>query len=250
MAGNQILLGQPPAPAASGSGYSSLSALMATSPSDGKYTFNLSGGTGNDFEAYVITRDGGWVKGVSYYNGTDMSGTAAVNAGGSWCDQEQGNYAGKLHSSDLNALMTTNKFVFRVHGSSDPLLNDGNGTGRYEGGQSLPNWGTAQDPTSTYGLDMDMGTDGTYDYQTTYTQDNRTLCTSCCAHISSIWVSDHNYNGSGTYPSGGYHPQCWTIGSTHVHTNLHWMGKSGSQSGGTVNFGGSGQGTGFHIFFQ
>ena len=95
---------------------------MATSPSDGKYTFKLAGGTNTEFDAYVITRDGGWVKGVAYWNGQNLDTSSAVNADGDWCDQEQGNYAGKLHSDDLNALMTTNKFVMRAHGGSDLLL--------------------------------------------------------------------------------------------------------------------------------
>ena len=230
--------------------FSSLSQLMSYSPSDGKYTFNLSGGTGTDFEAYVITRDGGWVKALAYYGGNNMSGSSALNAGGNWTDQEQGNYYGKLHSSDMNALMTTSKFLFRVHGGSDTLLNDGNGSGRYEGGQALSNWGTGQDPTSSYGLDLDLTSNGTYDYQTTYTDDTRALCTSCCSHIANIWVSDHNFNATGTLPTGTSHPICWTFGTTHVHTNLHWMAKDNSSSGGTVSWGGSGSGTGFQLFLK
>lgn len=232
--------------AAGGGTYASLSELMDTSPSDGTYTFKLAGGTNTEFDAYVIARDGGWVKGVAYWDGENMNTSSAVNADGDWTTAEQGNYAGKLHSDDLNALMVTNKFLMRAHGGSDALFNGRAGMGKYEGGQDLPNWGTAQDPTSTYGLDLDYGVTGTFDYESTYGNDTRALCNSCCSHVSSIWVSDHNFNFSGT--SAG--PICWTVGADRVNTNLHWMGGSAGSSGGTVNWGGSGSGRGFQIFFK
>ena len=178
-----------------------ISAGKATNGSDdGTYWFIRPNGTNTKFQAYAILRDGGWIKVVQYNNGTNMSGTSAINAGGAWAgDGEVDHNPGKLHSDDINDL-SSSKFIIRVKGTSDNFLNGRAGTGKFEytGGDALSDWGTSQDPTSTHRWYLDTGTDGTYEQYCTYTADSRSTCVAQgeSGHTNSIWVHDHNYNAT------------------------------------------------------
>lgn len=193
---------------------------------DGVYWLNPTGS--NAFQAYVInSRDGGgWVKFLQYHAGTDLSGTNALNAGGTWTTSEISLSAGKLRTADINALITGNQFLFRVTGGTDPLLNNRAGTGKFSYATTLGPWGTDVDPTLAYTLSLDNDNNGTYDESVNYTNDPQGRCT----HASGVfqWYSDHNYTGAAI---------CWGFYPSWMGTNLHWMGGGGKYSGGELYWG-------------
>jgi hypothetical protein len=103
--------------AASGAGLDGLTSLTAAPSAtylytagvrtDGTYWLNPSGTS--PFQAYcIMSRDGGgWVKVLQYWNGTDIGGSSAVNANGTWTTGEINYQAGKLATSDITALHQT-----------------------------------------------------------------------------------------------------------------------------------------------
>jgi len=216
-----------------------------TAADDGKYWFQLSSGSNTAFQTYVTFRDGGWIKVAQMNNNTDvLSGTSAINAGGSWIDDEINvNQPGKLHSSDINEL-SHQAFMMRVTGSpTDNFLNSRAGSMIFEyvNSETLPNWGSSQDPTGTYDLKLDHNNSGTGMEIMRYAYESRTLCSNDGNHggNGSYWVSDHNYNGSWQNQIWGASgaPICWTISNARIHTNLHWMGGPAGSSSGNQQWG-------------
>jgi hypothetical protein len=214
--------------------------ILAINPSapDGLYWIKPPGGTGTAFRTYCIMQryGGGWMKAIQYHGGTNVSGTAAINSGGTWINSEiNANQAGKIHTTDFSALKGTS-FLFRVANGGDNLFNNGAGTARLSYSTTLTDWGTDLDPTGTYTLSLDNTSDGTFDYAVQYTNDPQGRCN----HATNIWISDHNYNGTAIstppYVSSGF-AICWTFGPTALYTNLHWMSGLSSQSGGSISWG-------------
>ena len=216
-----------------------------TAADDGKYWFQLSSGSNTAFETWVTFRDNGWVKVAQMNNNTDvMSGTSAINAGGSWIDSEiNTNQPGKLNSQDINELKHK-AFLLRVTGSpNDAFLNNRAGSMIFEyiNSETLPTWGNSQDPTGTYDLKLDHDNSGTGMEIMRYNYESRTLCANDGNHPGngSYWVSDHNYNGSWQnqiWGSSGA-PICWTISNNRIHTNQHWMGGPAGSSGSNQQWG-------------
>lgn len=214
--------------------------ILAINPSspDGLYWIKPTGGTGTAFRTYCIMQryGGGWMKAIQYYGSTDVSGTAAINSGGTWVNSEiNANQAGKIHTTDFGALIGTT-FLFRVANGADTLFNNGAGTAKLEYSTTLTNWGTDLDPTGTYTLSLDNTSDGTFDSAVQYTNDTRGRCN----HATNIWISDHNYTGNAI---------CWTFGPTALHSNLHWMTGPAASSGGGIIWGASGS-TACSIFIK
>jgi len=206
---------------------------------DGVYWLNPTGS--NAFQAYVInSRDGGgWVKFLQYYNGADLATTSAVNENGSWINSEiNTNQAGKLRHVDISALTTGNSFLFRVTGSSDALLYNRAGTGKFSAPGKLVPWGTDVDPTF-HKWAVDINNSGTYPYYCNYGNDGQGRCT----HGSGAyqWYSDHNYtNLESNFPAGLGAPICWGFYPAYMGTNLHFMsGVNSTQSNGELWWGSS-----------
>lgn len=216
----------------------SASQILAANPTapDGIYYFKIPGGTNTTFQTYCIMQryGGGWMKAIQYYGGTDVSGTAAINSGGTWINSEiNANQAGKIHTSDFSALKGTD-FLFRVANGGDNLFNNGAGTAKLAYSTTLPNWGTDLDPTGTYTLSLDNTSDGTFDYAVQYTNDSQSRCN----HATNIWINDHNYNHTAIIaPPYSSYAMCWTFGPTALYTNLHWMSGQASSSGGSISWG-------------
>ena len=102
---------------------------------DGVYWFQDPKGSNTVYSTYCIMQKygGGWMKVCQYYNDTGINNqTGAVNANGDWVNAEISLHAGKMHNSDIARNKGT-EFLFRVTGGSDPLLNNGNGTGYFIG---------------------------------------------------------------------------------------------------------------------
>ena len=174
----------------------------------------------------------------------DVMNSAEMNAAGQWIDSEiNTNQAGKLASSLINNISHKN-FLLRVTGSpGDAFLNSRQGSMifKYINSDTLPNWGTSQDPTGQYDLCLDHNNSGTGYEIMRYSYESRTLCANDGNHggNGSYWVSDHNYNGSWQnqiWGSSGA-PICWTISNARIHTNLHWMGGPAGSSGGNQQWG-------------
>jgi len=236
-------------PMHAGTSAAAIKALTGTTV-DGMYWLKPTGGSGQPFQAYcIMSRDGGgWVKALQYNSAVGMTTAEFVNYNGQWCSQEINLCAGKIAAADWNALNTTNSFLFRVKGTADPLLNAGAGTGKLTYSGSLTPFGTDLDPTSNYTLSLDMTSDGSYEYSCTYTNDARGRCNS----TTNYWISDHNYNGTfngSAPPNSAGVPQCWTIGTDRVVTNLHWMSGTSVGSGGNLALG-SGADTSFAIYIK
>jgi hypothetical protein len=224
---------------------------------DGVYWLNFPTGSAAPFAAYIVFSkpDGPWVKAIQYNNGTDLSGSAAVNAGGAWTTSQISLNPGKLASSDINVLKTSLSTMWRVTGNgggSDNLMNGGAGTLKINW-TSLPNWGTDAQPQSgqIYDIYLDNASDGTYEYGYRYypTVQGR------CNHTTSIWISDHNSPpGGGSTTLGSLPPYtnmaiCWTVGPAGWYTNMHpWSGQAGS-SGGSIGWG-NGATSACSIFFK
>jgi len=213
------------------------------STGNGVYTIDPDGTGGNDpYQAYCdMTYDGGgWTKVVSYFGNTNVIGSAAINANGSWTTTAKGLAAGKVSTADITRLIgSSNSFLFRVQGGTgDNLLNNGAGTGKLVYSGTLPSWGTDLDPTASYTLYGDPTSSGTYNYSVTYSNDGQGRCNPYGAWN---WISDHNYNSSAaTMPAGLTAPICWSFGASTVTTNLHWMSLiNNSSSAGNVVWGDS-----------
>ena len=236
----------------------SASDIKAVNPAatDGVYWLKFASGSNTAFQAYIIfsKSDGPWVKALQWYGGTDLSGSAAVNAGSTWVTGGQINTAaGKIASADINILKSSLSTLWRVTGGSDNLMNNGSGTLKINWSY-LPNWGTDAQPTTSqpYDVYLDMTSNGDYEYGYHYvpTQQGR------CAHTTSIWVSDHDSPvgaGSGvliaTTPYNSY-PICWTVGATGWWTNMHpWSGLSTS-SAGSVQWGTGSNSSACSLFFK
>lgn len=210
---------------------------------DGIYWIKPTGGSGSAIQVYCIMSKygGGWMKFLQYYGGTDMSNSSAINAGGAWCNAEINAAAGKLSNTDILAMQATGintAFLFRVGGGSDNLLNNGSGTGKFSLNSGvLANWGNNVDPSSTYRLSLDMTSNDSFDYICEYPQDTQGQCPHTPVGTK-LWYSDHNYNGSFIVSSPVTSTQiCWSIGTTGMATNLHWMSGLSSQSGGELGWG-------------
>tara|TARA_B100001029_G_scaffold160446_1_gene148481 strand:- start:14891 stop:16255 length:1365 start_codon:yes stop_codon:yes gene_type:complete len=212
-----------------------------TSSDNGKYW--ITDGT-TVSQTYCIFRDGGWIKIAQMNSNNDVMNSAEMNAAGQWIDSEiNTNQAGKLASSLINNISHKN-FLLRVTGSpGDAFLNSRQGSMifKYVGGDTLPNWGTSQDPTGQYDLCLDHDNTGTGYEIMRYSYESRTLCSNDGNHggNGSYWVSDHNYNGTWQnqiWGSSGA-PICWTISNARIHTNLHWMGGPAGSSSGNQQWG-------------
>lgn len=216
--------------------------------------------TGNyAFPAYIILDryDGGYVKFLQYFDGANLSGSEELNNNGAWISSEiNTSGAGKIRTADITALNTTQSFLCRVTGSSDPLFNNGSGTARFRYlNGSLPQWGTDSQPQigNKFIWELDTTSNGTFDYCYRYVN---TRLNSRCNHSTSIFVSDHNSppdSGSGwqsaTTPVSVGAEICWTFGPTGAYTNLHpWSGTSTS-SGGSINWG-TGNGSAWAMFIK
>tara|TARA_Y100000768_G_scaffold227809_1_gene171987 strand:- start:1178 stop:2551 length:1374 start_codon:yes stop_codon:yes gene_type:complete len=215
-----------------------------SSSSDGKHWIQAGSEV---FETWVTFRDGGWIK-VAQMNGNNdvMSNSSAINAGGSWIDAEiNTNQHGKLTSTAINTI-SHQAFMMRVTGSpTDNFLNSRAGSFIFEyvNSETLPNWGTAVDPTGTYDLKLDHDNSGSGMEIMRYAYESRTLCSNAGNHPGngSYWVSDHNYNGTWQNQIWGASsaPMCWTISNNRIHTNMHWMGGPAGYSGGNQQWGDS-----------
>jgi hypothetical protein len=223
----------------------SASVIKALNPAapNGVYWLKFASGSNTAFQAYIIfdKPDGPWVKAVQWYNTTDLSGSAGVNAGGSWTSSQIALSAGKIPSADINILKSSLTTWWRVTGSADPLMNYGAGALKIIW-SSLPNWGTDAQPTTSqpYDIYVDANNDGTYEYGYRYVPTQQARCN----HTTSIWISDHDSpvgSGStlllGTKTSSADYPICWTVGASSWYTNLHpWTGNSAA-SGGNLQWG-------------
>ena len=226
-----------------------------TTANDGKYWVKLASGTNTAFETYITLRNGGWMKVAqmwSDYNVITGGGGAADNAqqaGGAWINNEINTSGyGKLHSSDIDA-MDKSAYLMRVTGnpsgnSSDPFLNNGSGTMKFEymGNRTLPNWGTHQRPTGEHKISVDANSNGEYDYACQYVADGRNLCRDDGNHggnNGSAWTTDHNYYGEWLGQSGGGVEQCYTFTPSRIHVNLHGFGGGAGSSGSNKQWGGN-----------
>ena len=159
------------------------------------------------------------------------------NNGSSWTTVLTGNF-----SANTCGLLDTQSISYPADvGGLDPLFNFDVGIGGFFlTSGTLDNFGSSVDPTATYDLKVDKTGDGSWDTVVRYTNDTRGLCTHTPVG-SKIWYSDHNYNGtliSGSYPQGVGAPQCWSIGTNAVGTNLHFMsGQVSGQSNGELYYG-------------
>ena len=213
------------------------------SAGDGTYWINPAAGGASQAYCDMAYDGGGWTKALSFYNNTNVGGAGAVNVNGAWTTAKKGLAAGKLTTAEITALNTSNSFLFRVQGGTDNMLNNGAGTGKLVYTGALTAWGTDLDPTANYTLYGDKNSTGVYTYYSTYTNDTRARC-----GISGIWITDHNYNGSGNYPSGLGAPICWYFTATTVSTNLHWMSLiDGAGSAGDVIWGNAGSSFSIYI---
>jgi hypothetical protein len=224
------------------------------SATDGVYWLNFTSGSQQPFQAYIVFSkpDGPWVKAIQWNNGTDLSGSAAVNAGAAWTTSQISLNPGKLATSDINVLKTSLSTMWRVTGGSDNLMNNGTGTLKINW-TSLPNWGTDAQPQSgqNYDIYLDNASDGTYEYGYRYVPTVQGRCN----HTTSVWISDHSSPpGAGSTTLGSLPPYtnmaiCWTVGAGGWYTNMHpWSGLSGS-SGGSIGWG-TGPTTACSIFFK
>ena len=222
-----------------------------TTAHDGKYWVKLASGTNTAFETYITLRNGGWMKVAQMWNDYNVltSGTGEQQAGGAWINSEINTSGyGKLHSNDIDA-MDKSAYLMRITGnpsgnSSDPFLNNGSGTMKFEytGNRTLPNWGTHQRPTGGHRISVDHGSTGEYDTCCYYIADSRTLCRDDGNHSgnnSSAWTSDHNYFGDWITGSPGGVEQCYTFTPSRIHTNLHSFGGGAGSSGSNKQWGGN-----------
>jgi hypothetical protein len=230
----------------------SAQAILQVNPNapDGVYWIRPTGGSGTAFQTYCIMQryGGGWMKSLQYKDGTTMTGESSINPGGSWINSEiNANQAGKITNTDFNAIKGT-EFLLRVINGGDNLFNNGQGTAKFTYSTTLPNWGTAVDPTASYSWSLDTTSNNSFDHKANYTNDTRGLCN----HATNVWINDHNYNGSfeGTVPPFNSIPICWTFGPTGLYTNLHWMSGQASQSAGSISWGLSGNSTAAAIFIK
>ena len=216
---------------------------------DGKFWLK-NGSSGTPFQTWVTFRDGGWIK-VAQMNGNAdiMNPSAAMNAEGSWINSYiNTNQHGKIPTSDINTMSHKN-FMLSVTGSpNDSFLNNRQGAMVFKylptNSETLPNWGTSQDPSGTYDLCLDAYLNGSAYEVMRYQYESRTLCSNDGNHPGngSYWVSDHNYNGNWENTRWGHSgaPICWTISNTRIHTNQHWMGGPAGGSGSNQQWGNSG----------
>ena len=216
-------------------------AILEINPSapDGVYYFKDPNGSNTTYSTYCIMQKygGGWMKAAQFNNNTNISNSDAVNANGTWINSEINiTQAGKLNTVDIQKI-TGSESLWRCTGiTTDKLFNDGAGTGKLRYVGTLPQWGTDIDPnTNAYTLYLDTTSNGSFDYAVAYGPDGQGRCN----HTTSTWISDHNYNhpaNNATYPSKPPlgHSICWTIGSSAVYTNLHWMSGQTDQSGGSI----------------
>jgi len=218
----------------------SASALKLSGKPDGTYYVNVNGTV---YETYVITRyNEAYIKFVQYYNGTNVNGSASLNDGGSWTQNEVDLSAGKLATADINYLIGRSgvtKTLMKVDGGSDKLFNYGAGTGYMDLSSGYSNWGTADAINRSYELWLDTNSDGTWDYKAAYTSDTRGECSHTSVSGTRNWHYDHNYNASWITTNAPYSglPICHSVKDNFVATNLHWMSGVSSSSGGDVVWG-------------
>lgn len=113
----------------------------------------------------------------------------------------------------------------------DALFNLHNGLGGFFlSSGTLGNFGTDVDPTTTYSWKLDRTRNGTWDYSVSYSNDTQGRCGHSAAG-SKVWYSDHNYNGTPGDINGIGMPQCWSIGTNGIATNLHWMSQANLGNG-------------------
>lgn len=168
---------------------------------------------------------------VSYGGGT-RNATIAVDYSddnSNWTNY----YTAQMLASSCGVIAAQSNSI----GLGDNLFCSGQGTGKLVYSATLPTYGTDVDPTSNYSLYLDTTSNGSYEYQAAHTPDAQGRCN----HTTNYWISDHNYNGSyvGTTPPANSIPQCWTIGTNRLVTNLHWMSGQTLQSGGSTVWGDS-----------
>jgi len=217
---------------------SSATELKALGFSDGVYYVRI--GT-EVVKSYVITRysECGYIKFASWYDGTNLNNSNAINENGSWIESEVNANAGKLKNTQINTIITSTNsknHLFRVGGGTDNLLNNGSGTGKLYIPGGLPSWGSVTDLNTSYEFWLDTTSNGTFDYGVSYTSDTRSLCTHSLS--TKIWHSDHNYNGSAIVaPPWSSFAICHSVGDTYFATNLHWMSGLSSGSGGEIFWG-------------
>ncbi len=218
------------------------------SQGDGAYWIKPVGYSGSAFKVYCLMDydGGGWMKVLQYHGGNTVTGSSPINQDGLWTDELYGNQHGYVGSEAFN-LMFSNKreILIKCQNPGDSkFLNNGNGTGKFIAVNfDFTNFGAIQRPpvnsgAYSYEIQHDCNSDGTFDHSFSYLFDNRGPCHG--APTSSVWLYDHNYNGTlilnstVPYPVPGSAPQCFTFKSTEFRSNLHFMGIAGAQSDGEV----------------
>jgi hypothetical protein len=231
------------APGTSGNPALSAQQLKDAGLPDGVYWFSVAGET---FQSYAITRyeEAAYIKVVQWHNGFNADQAGAVNLESGWVqEQHPTTYNGKLSDSVINAIEALNPehvlFQVGVY-QSDPLFNNGAGTGRISmiGGWGSHTWRDGNYEISyTHQKWLDLTSDGTWDIGASYTNDTRSLC----GHSSGtrVFWADHNYNGSWITSAAPYNSlaTCFSVKSTHFGTNLHWMSGTSTQSAGELTWG-------------
>ena len=209
---------------------------------DGVYWFQDPNGSNTLYSTYCIMQKygGGWMKVCQYYNDTSINNqTGAVNANGDWVNAEISLYAGKMHNSDIARNKGT-EFLFRVTGGSDPLLNNGNGTGYFKANHinQLPNLtDSVTEFNQQFMFALDTTGNGTFNESATY---NRDTARGMCNMNSGVFKfnGDHNYHHTyDTTIAGGNLSICWEFANGRASTNLHWLSGQSTRSGGGVNWG-------------
>ena len=211
---------------------------------DGVYWFQDSNGSNTLYSTYCIMQryGGGWMKVCQYNNGTNINNqTSAVNANGDWVNAEISLHAGKMHNSDITRNKGT-EYLFRVTGHSDPLLNNGTGTGYFIGkhDNALSNLtDTVSEYNEQFMFALDTTNNGTFNESAVY---NRDTARGMCNMNSGVFKfnGDHNYHHAQdqttVYSSLSI---CWEFANNQASTNLHWMSGQSSGSQGTIRWGDS-----------
>ena len=214
---------------------------------DGVYWFRDPSGSNTLYSTYCIMQKygGGWMKVCQYHNGTSINDqTGAVNANGDWVNAEISLHAGKMHNSDIARNKGT-EYLFRVTGGgasgSDPLLNDGTGTGYFIGKHqnALPNLtDTVSEYNEQFMFALDTTGNGTFNESATY---NRDTARGMCNMNSGVFKfnGDHNYHHTydQTLAYGGGLSICWEFANDRASTNLHWLSGKSAQSAGGQHWG-------------
>ena len=214
---------------------------------DGVYWFQDPNGSNTLYSTYCIMQKygGGWMKVCQYHNGTSINDqTGAVNANGDWVNAEISLHAGKMHNSDIARNKGT-EYLFRVTGGgasgSDPLLNDGTGTGYFIGKHqnALPNLtDTVSEYNEQFMFALDTTGNGTFNESATY---NRDTARGMCNMNSGVFKfnGDHNYHHTydQTLAYGGGLSICWEFANDRASTNLHWLSGKSAQSAGGQHWG-------------